>query len=141
MGTTGTNSKSGFCILALTLLSSCFYNVRDIIPQFKTSQEQLMWEVNAIVPIKQLSVKTSKNESLDERTSRNIDIVLTDAQVQSYSQVRLDSLARRMARIAKKEIINIHNFDWVNIIYTRDDGSPASDSTDQQAFVYRPAEL
>jgi len=100
-----------------------------------------MWEINAVVPIKQLSVKTSKSESLGERTSRNIDIVLTDAQVGLYSQKSLDSLARKLARIAKKEIINIHNFDWVNIIYTRDDGAPVSDSTDQQAFVYRPVEL
>ena len=123
----------GFC--------SCFSDARDIMPQYKTDQQALYDQINEVVNIKEMFVRASKNEITGERTAKNIDMVLTNAAVTSYTQTQIDSLSKRVAAIAKKNITNIAVFDWVNIIYTRDDGLPISDSTDHRTYVYRPAEL
>jgi len=130
-----------FLFAVLVSISSCFGDTKDILPQFKTDEKQLFKEIETEISFKETSIRTSKNETTGERTSRNIDIILTNAEIKSYSEVRLDSLSRRIGSVTKKNINNISVYDWLNVIYLTDDGSPISDSTDHKTYVYRPFEI
>ncbi len=128
-------------VTGIILFSSCFGDVEDITPKFKDGFETITKLVTQEISFGQLSLRSNKKAETGMRTSRELDIVLTDAAIKAYNEHQLNSLTRTISSIVKKEVTNIGIFDWVNVLYETSDGSKASDSTDRFVYVFRPNEI
>jgi len=128
-------------LLAVGFLLACGPSMKEIFPQFKSGIQPLANEVSNEIVFRNFSVSGKLDSRSGEHTTRNLEIILTDAQVKSFNQSKLDLLSGKICEISKKHIGNISAFDWVTIIYNTSDGSQASDSTDHNVYVIRPNEI
>lgn len=128
-------------VTGIILFSSCLGDVEDITPKFKNGIETITKQVTREISFGRLSLQSNKKEETGMRTSRELDIVLTDAAIKSYNGNKLDSLTNKIVSIVKKDVTNIGTFDWINVLYETTDGSKASDSTDRFVYVFRPNEI
>ena len=128
-------------LLAASFLLACSNPIKEIAPQFRSGVQELSKEISSEISFQELSVHTEMNMSTGERTSKNLEITLTDAHIKSLNRVKPDSLSSRISEIAKKHIGNISDYDWVTIMYLTSDGTQASDSTDHNVYVIRPNEI
>ena len=128
-------------ILISILIPSCGSDIEDITPKFKEGIEHISKEISSEIQFSQLAIQTTKSESTGERTSRNLNVVLTDASIKMFNQEKLEFLSARISSIVKQNLTNIDSYDWINIHYETADGSQASDSTDKTAYVFRPGEI
>jgi len=128
-------------LLAANFLFACSSSVKDIIPQFKSGFQPLIDEISKEIPLRDLTVSGKLDSKSGEHTSRNLEIILIDAQIKYFNRAKLDSLSGRISEISKEHIANISAYDWVTIIYNTSDGSRPSDSTEHNVFVIRPNEI
>ena len=73
-------------ILISILIPACGSDIKDITPKFKSGLEHISKELSSEIQFSQLGIHTTKSESTGERTSRNLDIVLTDASIKMFTQ-------------------------------------------------------
>ncbi|MFI5406733.1 MAG: hypothetical protein ACHQ1D_09505 [Nitrososphaerales archaeon] len=128
-------------LLISILMTSCTSNTEDILPKFKIGIEHLSKEIGSEISFTELDIQTTKSVSSGERTSRNLNVILTDASIKMFIREDLELLSARISSIVKRNLTNIDSFDWVSIVYETSDGSNASDSTDKAAYVFRPGEI
>jgi len=128
-------------LLISILMTSCGSNIEDILPKYKIGIEHLSKEIGSEISFAELAIQTTKSESSGERTSRNLNVVLTDASIKMFIPEDLELLSARISSIVKRNVTNIDSYDWVSIHYQTSDGSNASDSTDKAAYVFRPGEI
>ena len=128
-------------ILSITLIQSCASDIKTIQPEYKKPIQAVLTEISKLTSTTNFSISSINKNSSDVNPTCELKVELTNAAVVTYTTDDLDSLSRRIAHILKRHIININSFDWISVLYIRDDGLPVSDSTQQYGFVYRPTDI
>lgn len=132
-------------LLSVTLLAlfiqACMSVNKPIQPEYKKPLQAVVADLSKQTSITNFSISSINKYSSDVNPTCELKIELKNAAVSAYTTVELDSLSRRIARILKGHIANINSFDWISVLYIRDDGLPVSDSTQQYGFAYRPTDI
>ncbi len=137
--------KTNYNQLSLTLLifftQACISVNKPIQPEYKKPFHAIAADISKQTSTTNFSISSINKNSSDVNPTCELKVELTNAAVLTYTTDDLDSLSRHIAHILKRHITNINSFDWISVLYIRDDGLPVSDSTQQYGFVYRPTDI
>lgn len=129
-----------FAILTI-LLQSCVARITEVQPQFKKPIEAISVDISALVSYTNLEITSKLKNSLATQPTKDLIVELTDPQILTYTTADLEKLSKSISIIIKKSMLNLDSYDWVTITYVTSDGSGVSDSTTQNAFVFRPHDI
>ena len=127
--------------LLVLFIQACISVNKPIQPEYKKPLEAIVADISKQTSFTKFSISSINKNSSDVNSTCELKIELTNAAVSAYTTDDLDSLSKRITRILKRQVININSFDWISVLYKRDDGLPVSDSSQQYGFVYRPTAI
>lgn len=130
-----------FSLFAPFAFASCLSNAAKTMPQFTKNIELVSREVMSIGNFKEVRFQGSSEQTNFDKPQIELEIRLVDGEIHSYSNHALDSLAKVIAHVARKNIKNWETYEWATIIFATSDGSVPSDSSNKSVFVYRPQEI
>jgi hypothetical protein len=126
---------------AFLFFLSCSVDFKTIQPEYKKPFLSIVSDVSKLTSFKEINVVSKKKSSSGSNPSHELIFELTNASIITYTTDDLDNLSRSIALTMKKNILNFDSFDWISVTYLTKDGSQASDSTNQYAYVYRPSDI
>jgi len=126
---------SAFCALTL----AC--GLEELTPRYKNGIEAINSQLTSYVSYSALKISAARSSTSGERTSVNLDVIITDAQIKDFNKDSLAALSVRISTTVKANITNLNNYDWLSITFLRSDGNNPSDSTTDNTYVFRPTEI
>lgn len=134
-------SSSVFYILLFSLILSCASDIKEIQPEFKKPIEAFSSDLSSLVSFSKMEITTRKEMSSGVQPTKELILELTDASVITYTKEDLADLSKKIAAKTKRGMKNFESFDWFTVTFIRSDGLPVSDSTNQNAYVFRPGNV
>jgi hypothetical protein len=128
-------------ILITILVQSCLSKFQEVQPKFNKPLEAIVADVSTLVSYSKLTITSKKKNQSETQPTKDLIVELTDPQILTYTTADLEKLSKSISIIIKKSILNLDSYDWVTITYVTSDGSGVSDSTTQNAYVFRPYDI
>lgn len=124
-------------LLYLCLLFSCGHSLEFKSPVFKKDFEHTMVEIAQTCGFTNVSFTVSATQESNDNPEYEIQLTLINGQNIPRTEKGLDSLAKIAASILKKSIKNIHDYDWVFVVF--DD--PGLSYRKKKTFGYQIKEI
>jgi len=87
------------------------------------------------------SYRATAEQTNSDKPDVELEIILVDGEIHSYSDHQMDSLAKATAHIAQNNIKNLEAYDWITITFETSNGNPPSDSSKKSVYVFRPGDV
>ena len=125
--------KQSLILFYLCFLFSCGNSLEFKPPVFKKDFEHTMFKIGQTCGFKNVSFKVSATQKGNDKPEYEIQLTLINGQNIPGTERGLDSLAKKAAVILKKSIKNIHDYDWIFMVF--DD--PVLANVKKKTFGYK----
>lgn len=124
-------------LLHLCFLLSCGNNLELKPPVFKKDFNQTMLKIGKPGGFSKVTFTVSATQRDNDYPEYEIELTLINGENIPLTEKGLDSLAKKAAGTLKKSIRNIHDYDWIFVVF--DD--PVLSKKQKKTFGYRIKEI
>ena len=109
--------KQSLLLFYVCFLFSCGNNLEFKPPVFKKDFEYTMHKIGQTCGFTNVNFKVSATQTDNDNPEYEIQLTLTNGQNIPDTERGLDSLAKKAAILLKKSIKNIHDYDWIFVVF------------------------